>query len=141
MINLDELDIPAILRVYMLANTPAYLYRHLRAEPSLERLAKSSTPRELLAAVSAREGKPSRTAEDAAIAYGMLVALSFQNYRDVQEALAGWQPRALTWARHITSIIGQTAVGTTLTRLNAPGGHVAAVSAQNNTPTTILELK
>lgn len=140
MIDFQLLNCPALLRHYMLANTPVYLYRHLRAEPSVESLAGSATPEELLAAVSAFETQPNRSAEGAAVAYAMLVALSFQNYRTVQQALAKWRPRTLRWATHIIAIIGQTAIATNVVRVKAPSGHVAAVSQQNRTPTTVVEI-
>src|SRR5258708_12278010 len=98
MMDLAKLNLPAIVRHYMLANTPRYLYRHLRADPSVESLAESSTPKELLRAISAREKKPDRTTEDVAIAYAMLVALSFHKHDAVEKTLANCQPTLLTFS-------------------------------------------
>jgi len=140
MIEFETLNIPAFVRHYMLANTPGYLYRHLRAEPSVKSLAEASTPKELLAAVTSLEVRPERRPEDVAIAYAMLVALSFQNYGAVREALTNWQPKTLTWARHILSIITQTAIVTTTIPLHVPRGRVMADPEKNDTPSTILEM-
>jgi hypothetical protein len=141
MIEIGQIDLLAVMRHYMLANTPRYLYWHLRAEPSVASLAGSSTPRELLAFVSAYEEKPERTAEDVAIAYAMLVALSFQDRRAVLEALADWHPSALTWASHILSIISETMISTTAVDWKAPQGRIVVVrSVPYETPTTVMGL-
>jgi glutamate/tyrosine decarboxylase-like PLP-dependent enzyme len=138
MINVEQLNLPAIVRHYMLANTPAYLYRNLRAEPSVESFAASSTPEELLRAVGAYEEKPNRTSADIAIAYAMLVALSFQNYEDVQRSVVQWKPRILTWAQHIFLIIAQRAIANNIIAFTVPSGRIAGGLETNETPTTFL---
>ena len=126
----------------MLANTPRFLYRHLRAEPSVESLACSATPKELLAAVTAYEGKPERSTEDIAIAYAMLVALGYHDRRLVVSALANWQPKVLAWAREILSIVDETATSTTVQEYKAPRGRIAIDDPERHgTPTTIGEIR
>jgi hypothetical protein len=138
-IDTGQINLPAIVRHYMLANTPRYLYRNLRAEPSVASLADASTPKELLESVSAYEGKPDRTAEDVAVAYAMLVALSYQDRAAALEALADWRPRALSWADRILSIIGENFISMTVRELKARPGRISAVeSVPYRTPTTVV---
>lgn len=133
MIDLEKLNLNAVLRYYMLANTPRYLYRHLREEPSLASLAESSTPRELLDEITARETS-GQTVEDFAIAYALLVALSFQNYGAVVAVLADWQPIKLAWGKSIAAILAQSAIVTTAARLDARSGRIVTTSEQDTTP-------
>lgn len=120
MIDLNNINLNAVGEHYMVANTPRYLYKHLRAEPGIQALALTSNPRELLSAISAIERKEDRTADDIALAYAMIVALSFQDYRHVREAIAAWRPSILTWASHLLSIIEQTKIITNTQALEAP---------------------
>jgi hypothetical protein len=129
MIDLDQINRSAAMRHYMLANTPRYLYRHLREDPSVEAFAKLSTPKELVAAIIRIEKQPERSAEDISLAYVMLVALSFQDYRDVTAALSGWRPQVLRWATHIISILNRPSLATTIAHVAAPTSRAIAYSA------------
>lgn len=139
MINLGKLDLQAIAEQYMIANTPRFLYKHLRQIPSVRELAVQSTPRELLKAIDAIEQKQDRNADDIATAYAMLVALSFQEYGRVREAVAGWTPTILSWGLHILSIIEQTTIPTQRITLVAPAASIGN-SSRNTTPTEIVVL-
>jgi hypothetical protein len=129
-IDLDDINKETVLRDYMLANTPAYLYRHLRLQPSVEAIARSATPQELTKAISSLDTKHDRTAVDVAIAYAMLVALSFQNQSDVDQAIRDWHPRTLSWASHMLSIMKQKVTPMNITSLT---GHNARIITAKET--------
>jgi hypothetical protein len=134
MIRLDQINMPAIIRHYALANTPRYLYKHLRSESSVETLAAESSPDELLAAIEEIEANAGRTASDVGVAYAMLVALSYQPYAKVQEALARWTPQILSWASAIISIIQEpkVAVSDATGVIRANSGHLVSSPISND---------
>jgi hypothetical protein len=140
MIDVQILNTPAIVRHYMLANTPRYLYRNLRAESSVATLADSAGPQELLAAVNAIEDNPNRRVEDVAVAYAMLVAMSLQDYRLATEALAQWEPKALAWAKEITAILTHNNVVTRTVELPCRGAQIMGASNLIDIPFTVQEL-
>jgi hypothetical protein len=120
----DQLNVPAILRHYALANTPRYLYKHLVVEPSIQALAETMTSQDLVAELREIEQNAERTTEDVAIAYGLLVALSFHDSRLVAEATTSWTPSVLSWGR---SLLAMACAPSTINSSNlyrAPSGAI-----------------
>src|ERR1700677_1635308 len=101
MIDLNKLDLRELTEQYMVANTPRFLYKNLRDNASVKGLAERSTPRELFASITAIERKQDRNADDVALAYAMLVAMSFQDFGRVREVVADWRPTILSWGLDI----------------------------------------
>lgn len=93
MLNVEEL-----MRAYVVANTPSYLFRHFRQEASLLDFAKAHTVPQLIQYASLVAADPHRDLESVAKAYAAVVALTFHELDSVREAIAGTQLDGLEWA-------------------------------------------
>jgi hypothetical protein len=106
------LDTDTIVGHYALANTPGFLYRKLKEEPSVRRLANELTTAELFAIVSECDGKEERSVLDVAVAYAALAAMSLQDYTVVRSAIMGWQPKALAWGYYFLERLVESKIHT-----------------------------
>lgn len=141
MIDCGKLNIGALVEHYALANTPRYLYRHIRSEVSVEALAAAATVDEILAEIDLRTAKSDRATNDVALAYALLVSLSFKNIGEVRSAVAAWErPGGLIWVDHILSIINQTAIVTSLFNMSAKNGSTDTAYPQTNITSSLITL-
>lgn len=77
--KIDKSELKEMMAICVLANTPSYLYRRLRALPAIHRLAETVSEKKLVVEYRTIGSKRHRTIRDMAIAYGALVALFLRN--------------------------------------------------------------
>jgi hypothetical protein len=80
--DLRILNLPELRRIYAVSNTPSYLLRHFRREPSVKELADSSTASELYSCATRPASR--RTLDGLTTAYACLAALTFKRTPDIE---------------------------------------------------------
>ena len=104
----DSLDPKEIVTAYVYANTPMYLYRHLRSIEPLRELATESSINSLVEEYNERTTKEKRTEADVAIAYAMLIAVTFLEYSEALAAFDRFDLCRLDWGRDVRDIFIRT---------------------------------
>lgn len=117
MINLSSLNENQLGRIYLVANTPSYLFRHYRLDESVQRLARQNTVSDLVDFVSSVATNRDRTLLQTLQAYAALVALTFKGKetRSVNQDLF----EGLDWARSIVALGAASKTATTEVQLTS----------------------
>jgi hypothetical protein len=97
-------SIREISNIYMLANTPMFLYRHMRQLTYLENLAKNNDLEVLLIEYERRTIKKDRLPEDIAIAYAILIAIAHLEYSVALKYFSKFDLSRLKWGNEIKNI-------------------------------------
>ena len=104
MIQTSALNLERLGRIYLLAKIPSYLFRHFRADPSVQEFARNNTVADLFSLVAEVARQEQRTLEQITQAYAALAALTFKNAREVREARAHVSLTGISWAEHILAL-------------------------------------
>lgn len=96
--TLDTNFIRECLEVYLVANTPLYLYKRLRRLQAVQRLGRSTDAKELLLEYSRLAATEERSPDDVAAAYGCLVAMTHQDPLEATPLLRSLNRSSLDWA-------------------------------------------
>ena len=105
-----QIDMEGIREVYLLANTPAYLCKHLRTHESVHRMANTVPIAELEAFYGEPHGKSDRTIDEVSLAYAALVALGLKDYSEARPVLERLPTRGLNWANRVRKLLMSSAV-------------------------------
>jgi hypothetical protein len=100
----NQINLTEVVSAYLFANTPMYLYRHLRSNPSIKELAENTTLEVLVKEYGIRTSKEKRTAEEVAVAYALLVAVTFLGYSQASAAFRQFDLSRLDWGNDIRDI-------------------------------------
>lgn len=101
----SDLPVEPLRELYIVANTPMFIYRRFRRLPILQQLAERHSAADLVAAYNEHGGAPNRSVDDIVRAYAALVALSYAEYRSAREAAKDLRPGLLTWTDHILDAV------------------------------------
>jgi hypothetical protein len=115
-----DIDSTSLLRVFSVANTPAYLYKRLRQEPTLRALAERLSAPELGALFNELASQERRSLLDVARAYSALIAVSLKPFDDSQAVMQLLELDRLDWARSLAEIANASAQPTSVLEINAP---------------------
>jgi hypothetical protein len=116
----QELDSKALAAAYSVSNTPAYLFKRLRVEPVVERLAERYSALELVAMFNGIVERDERTFADVASAYGILVALGRRPFDERERAEGDMALDRLEWGRTFSDIVRAAASPASILVLDAP---------------------
>ena len=115
MITLAPTELDQLVPIYLVANTPAYLYRNLRKASAVQRLAETNIPMDLIDHILFVDRSPERDLRDVVAAYASTIALTIQDSREVLRALQGLEVTNLEWVASILQLWDQTRIGTEYT--------------------------
>jgi hypothetical protein len=99
--NFDVLDRESLAQILAVANTPQYLYKHFRSDPSIEALSRTTTIEDLFLFVRQQATKRERTFEDSVLAYAALVAITYKPSNDIRAILDREGIPRFKWAHDI----------------------------------------
>lgn len=99
-----SIDIEALKREYLFANTAGHLYQHFRENSSLRNLAKTEGPEILLEEYRKRTAKHGRGIEDVVAAYAVLMAATFYDYKEAIETFDKLDLSRLEWGEKLADI-------------------------------------
>ncbi len=94
--------------IYLVSNTPDYLYDRYRAEQAVMSLGLEKSAVELVAVATEVARDQKRTPTDLAAGYAAIVALTFRDFGEVRAALSEARLDELEWAASILDIWRQT---------------------------------
>src|SRR5947208_3039592 len=100
-------DVPfdRILTTYVVANTPTYLFKRLRALSEVQSLAERQTTLQLAAAFGELLSNRERTPTDIAKAYALLVAISLRNYAEWSGVVEILDFDSLDWGKSFYDLL------------------------------------
>jgi hypothetical protein len=118
--NLDNIDLSNAIRVYSLSNTPLFLIRKLQSDPLVQRMARTASGEDLIAAL--RRSLAAQADEAGGVRpFVYLVALWLQpdasRLRDAAVAVAAHG----SWHSYIASALVETHSPVQVRRIDAPG--------------------
>lgn len=145
MLKLDPADSGRWADIYAVANTPSYLFRRLRAEASINALAKSASSSVLAEHVDGIAAKLDRSLVDVATAYAAIVALSCQDTAEARREMSRLLPTKLEWCAELVRLYEQARVGYTLTNMLLPPRPIGELqkpkASQTNTSLILASAK
>jgi hypothetical protein len=115
---IDQLDIKEINSVYLFANTPKYLYRHLRHIQSVQELSQRATLQNLVDEYNEITSPTTKSSEDIAIAYALLIMVTFWEYEQALNAFGKFDLSRLEWGKDIKDIFKANAPINTIIRID-----------------------
>lgn len=110
--TLSQGAIRRLTEIYLVANTPPYLYRQFRSDQSVQNLADQTSEEELVKLIKQVDSSEERKISDVAVAYAATVALTFKDSKSVDLALDGVQFENLQWVRSILRFWKETTIPT-----------------------------
>ena len=126
---IDQLDIKEINSVYLFANTPKYLYRHLRHIQSVLEVSQHATLQNLVDEYNKTTSPTTKSSEDIATAYALLITVTFWEYQKALAAFGRFDLSRLEWGNDMKDIF----------KTNAPINTIVEIDAKANIPPNNLE--
>lgn len=104
----SQVDVESLCQIYLVSNTPRYLYKHLRSNPSVQWMANNLSINQLTAIYAESLQKSGRSINEVVMAHAVLAALSHMSYGDIAPALDSLQTANLKWASEMIDILKKT---------------------------------
>lgn len=101
---IDAQAIREFREVYLVSNTPLYLFKRLRRLPAVQQLARALSGEELAAEYLRRTKAQNLTPDDVAIAYACLVAVTRKDPPEAVSMLRSLDLTGLDWAPAIRDL-------------------------------------
>ena len=110
MAKISKETIENFLEIYIVSNTPFYLYKHFRLHPKIQQLSKEYSIEKLLAIISKIDQSKKRAINTIVIAYIATVALTFYNTSSVHGVLKSFKVKNLDWFWDIIKVWEDTRI-------------------------------
>jgi hypothetical protein len=128
--NIDDQAIREFREVYLVSNTPLYLFKKLRQLQAVQQLAQDADAKELFAEYLRRVEAEERTLDDVATAYACLVAITYKDPSEATSLLRSLDPAGLDWTTAIRNLYF----------IKIPAGNTYSIKIQNpSVPTARLD--
>lgn len=118
--KLSNEDRKLITRIYMVANTPAYLFDRLCSAAPVHTLADSAKPSQLTSLYKKVASKERRSVEDVAMAYAALVALTMKQPEPSRAMLVRLRSVPMQWGPAIIGLYLARPAKTTTASFTVP---------------------
>ena len=112
MVDRSLLNLEELRRIYVFANTPAYLFRRYRGDESVKALADAASLTELISEIKEVDGNPERSFDDVVSAYAALVAATHKDQAPTRAAFESLVISNLDWTASIIEIWAATLIST-----------------------------
>jgi hypothetical protein len=100
----QKLDFEGLKEIYMMANTPGYLFKNIRSLASVESLAKNYSVDELQNALEEIATEPISEIAGLLSVYAILIALSFKPLYQIKPLLENLELQ-IQWGDHLKELI------------------------------------
>jgi len=127
---IDQLDIEEINSVYLFANTPKYLYRHLQHIKSVQELSQHASLQNLVDEYNKITSPTTKSSEDIAIAYALLITVTFWEYQKALAAFDKFDLSRLEWGNDVKHIF----------KTNAPINTIVGIDMKADIPPNGLKV-
>jgi len=133
-----NINLETLKKWYYLANTPFYLFKHFREEPSIEKLSKDFNSEELINIYNDMISKINDNDEYIIYIYAIIIALTFKEDTIVKDFINRLDSCKLQWFDVIKYIYESNYVKTTLSETE---GKKIVSSAQQKTTAENIDIK
>ena len=99
-----SIDMEALKREYLFANTASQLYRHFRENISVKNLSETEKLEALVEEYKMRTKNNDRSIDEVVEAYAILMAITFYDYQDAIEAFKMFDLPRLEWGKDLEDI-------------------------------------
>jgi len=106
----SQIDVESLCQIYLVSNTPRYLYKHLRSDPSVQWMAKNLSANQLVGLYTESQEGSTRSISEVAVAHAVLAALSHMSYGDIAPVLDSLPTAGLKWASELIDILKRTRI-------------------------------
>jgi hypothetical protein len=113
MIKIDPELSKYFIDIYVVANTPTYLYRRFRSQEIIRDLANRYSEEDLIDYIKKIDSSQNPSISDVANAYAVSVALTFKNSEIVKKLLKSYELKKLEWVLPVVQIWLVTEIPTT----------------------------
>jgi hypothetical protein len=140
--NFQEADWRQASRAFAVANTPLFLIRKLRQDPTVQEISKSFSGEDILSHLRDALARAPQTLAEYAIPYAYLVALALKpEARYINAALSLDVPPGWDWVDYIRRVLAATYSPTSQASIRIPGQLDAyPVSLRSDAPTVDKKL-
>jgi hypothetical protein len=104
MIETINNDIEELIQIFILSNTPHFLYKKFSAHPSINKLSQQFSTSELFDFFEEIQAKDKTTYEDISSFYAIIIALTKKPYIEVKSFFIKLPDASFRWARQISEI-------------------------------------
>lgn len=104
MTNNININTEELVQIFILSNTPYYLYKKFSAEVSIQKFSEKYSTDKLIKLFKREQGKDKTTYEDVVLFYAIIIALTKKPYREVKDFFLGLNNASFRWARQISEI-------------------------------------
>jgi len=126
--------------IYLVANTPSYLYKHFRSDEAVEKLAKKYSAEDLINFICQVDSDNNPSLRDIVAAYAGSVALTFHDLRVVEAILTDIQIKNLQWFGKVIQIWKDSNVSISVINVCSVPKVIEHEQFQNNSSTTITNI-
>lgn len=113
---LNSNELQDLKEIFLVANTPSYLYKNFRQNNSINRLSQKYKTQELITYFESTAKSEKIVFDDVITIYALVVALSFKNYDEIKEFLIEMGKYRLEWLDEFKkNIISKVTITNTLT--------------------------
>ncbi len=105
----DDLNLPLLGEILLLANTPNYVYKNFRRQETVRQLATKYSAEQLIQEYHSRLSRADRLNDDLIVAYAVLVGLTFLDYSKAIDAINKLDMSLIIWGHEIKNIFVATA--------------------------------
>jgi hypothetical protein len=139
--NQEPIDTQTAERALAVANTPLFLLRKLRADPTVAELRQNYSAAEILSALKRSLKKTPKTLSEAVTPYLYLVALSgLPDVRFLREAETFAAPNT-EWYSYLARLLVETYRPTSFKTIKVQNAHIASpLRTQNSTATSRITI-
>lgn len=123
---------PEAARVFVVANTPTYLFKHFRSIQSIQALATEMSTKAVLKRCTQLSALKKPVMDDELNFYIHLVALCFAPKLEYRDALDDLAQAPFRWAKQLVSLVDSHAKATDLLVLNIPGPSASVHAEQQS---------
>ena len=110
--KLKFLDLATLTQIQILSNTPGYLYKHFKNDPSLRAFAESCSVDNLTDFVASLVKRKHRSGNYHVLLYAIAVSLSFKEYGDIRQLLDQLGKIDIKWLPRLVQLIQSSLVTT-----------------------------
>lgn len=104
MISKMSIDTQELVQIFILSNTPYYLFKNYQSHPSIELLSEQYSTDELIELFEMEKSNEKNTYEEVVIVYAILIALTKKPYMEVEQFFLKLGNGTFKWAKQISNI-------------------------------------
>ena len=104
MIKSTYIDTEELVQIFILSNTPYYLFKKFFTHPSINKISEQNSTSELIDLFEEEKVKEKKTYEEVVIFYAIIIALTKKPFDEVKKFFLQLGDASFRWAKQISEI-------------------------------------